>query len=300
MLPIAAAPQPRRHPHPKSPCFRFPCKLQGCTLQQNFTLRYIYENPARCREHAASRRAYVSSSLSRLQTRDTRTISMHVLVIEDDPAIGRTLVQGFTEAGHQCTWVQDGDAGTEEALKQKADAIVLDLMLPRKNGREVLKHIRSQGVLCPVVMLTAMGGIEDRVSGLNSGADDYLVKPFEFAELMARIHAVVRRTQIRPTPTLKVGDIHLDLTTRRVTRGGVDIDLTPIEFSLLEVLMRFAGQVVTRKMLCEHVWGFNWDGTTNVIEVHVNRLRGKLDRGKETSVIQTVRGRGYALPATVD
>lgn len=225
---------------------------------------------------------------------------MHVLVIEDDPAIGRTLVQGFTEAGHQCTWVQDGDAGAEEALKQKADVIVLDLMLPRKNGREVLKQIRSQGVLCPVVMLTAMGGIEDRVSGLNSGADDYLVKPFEFAELMARIHAVVRRTQIRPTPTLKVGDIHLDLTTRRVTRDGADIDLTPIEFSLLEVLMRFAGQVVTRKMLCEHVWGFNWDGTTNVIEVHVNRLRGKLDRGKETSVIQTVRGRGYALPATVD
>lgn len=222
---------------------------------------------------------------------------MHILVIEDDSTIGRSLVKGFTEAGHRCEWVQDGEAGVEEALKQQADVIVLDLMLPKRDGREVLRSIRNQGVLCPVVMLTAMSGVEDRVSGLNSGADDYLVKPFDFAELMARIHAVVRRTQIRPTPTLKVGDILLDLTTRRVTIDNVDIDLTPIEFSLLEVLMRFAGQVVTRKMLCEHVWGFNWDGTTNVIEVHVNRLRGKLDRGRENSVIQTVRGRGYALPA---
>lgn len=223
---------------------------------------------------------------------------MQILVIEDDTVIGRTLVKGFTEAGHRCEWVQDGDAGTELALKQQADAIVLDQMLPKRTGKEVLHEIRSRGVMCPVVMLTALGGLDDRIQGLNSGADDYIVKPFEFAELLARIRAVVRRTQTRPTPMLKVGDISLDLTSRRVTRGGTDIDLTPIEFSLLELLMRFAGQVVTRKMLCEHVWGFNWDGTTNVIEVHVNRLRGKLDRGRDGSVIQTVRGRGYALPAT--
>lgn len=225
---------------------------------------------------------------------------MQVLVIEDDPTIGRALVKGFTEAGHRCEWVQDGEAGAQAALSQQADAIVLDLMLPKKPDREVLKEIRSRGVLCPIILLTAMSGVDDRIQGLNAGADDYLVKPFEFAELLARIHAIVRRTQTRPTPTMKVGDLSLDLTTRRVTREGLDVDLTPIEFSLLELLMRYAGQVVTRKMLCEHVWGFNWDGTTNVIEVHMNRLRGKLDRGRETSVIQTVRGRGYALPATTD
>lgn len=222
---------------------------------------------------------------------------MQILVIEDDPTIGRALVQGFTEAGHRCEWVADGDAGTQAALRQQADAIVLDVMLPGRDGRELLQDLRGRGVLCPVLMLTAVGGVTDRVAGLNAGADDYLVKPFEFAELLARLRAVVRRTQTRPTPQLSVGPIVLDLTTRRVTRDGQEVDLTPIEFSLLELLMRFAGQVVTRKMLCEHVWGFNWDGTTNVIEVHVNRLRGKLDRDTSASVIQTVRGRGYMLPA---
>lgn len=222
---------------------------------------------------------------------------MQILVVEDDVAVGRALVKGFTEAGHTCEWVQDGEEGTNAALRQQADAIVLDQMLPKRNGQEVLREIRRSGVMCPVVLLTALGGVEDRVAGLNSGADDYIVKPFDFAELMARIHAVVRRTQTRPTPLLKAGELTLDLTTRRVTRAGQDVDLTPIEFSLLELLMRYAGQVVTRKMLCEHVWGFNWDGTTNVIEVHVNRLRGKLDRGRDDSLIKTVRGRGYAVAA---
>jgi two-component system OmpR family response regulator len=221
---------------------------------------------------------------------------MRILVVEDDAVIGRALEKGFTEAGHHCDWVQDGEAGTEAALKQMADAIVLDQMLPKRSGRDLLRDIRSRGVQCPVVMLTAMGALEDRVGGLNAGADDYIVKPFEFAELLARIHAVVRRTQTRPTPLLKAGDLTLDLTTRRVTREGRDIELTPIEFSLLELLMRYSGQVVTRKMLCEHVWGFNWDGTTNVIEVHINRLRGKLDKDRDSSLIQTVRGRGYAIP----
>ncbi len=220
---------------------------------------------------------------------------MQILIVEDDVAVGRALVKGFTEAGHHCEWVQDGEEGASAALRQQADAIVLDQMLPKRSGQEVLREIRRSGVMCPVVLLTALGGVEDRVAGLNTGADDYIVKPFEFAELMARIHAVVRRTQTRPTPLLKAGELTLDLTTRRVTRAGQDVDLTPIEFSLLELLMRYAGQVVTRKMLCEHVWGFNWDGTTNVIEVHVNRLRGKLDRGRDDSLIKTIRGRGYAV-----
>lgn len=223
---------------------------------------------------------------------------MQILVVEDDPVVGRALMQGFTEAGHQCEWVQDGESGMAAALRQQADAIVLDLMLPKRSGQEVLREIRQAGVLSPVVLLTALGGVDDRVSGLNSGADDYIVKPFEFSELLARIHAVVRRTQTRPTPLLQVGELVLDLTTRRVTRDGQEVELTPIEFSLLELLMRYAGQVVTRKMLCEHVWGFNWDGTTNVIEVHINRLRGKLDRDRQESLIKTVRGRGYAVAAT--
>lgn len=221
---------------------------------------------------------------------------MEILVIEDDPVVGRALLQGFTEGGHHCQWIQDGDAGAAAALSQQSDAIILDLMLPKRSGRELLKELRSRGVLTPVIVLSALGETADRVTGLEAGADDYLAKPFDFAELLARVNAVVRRTQSRPAPTLQVGDVVLDLTTRRVTRDGRDIDLTPIEFSLLELLMRYAGQVVTRKMLCEHVWGFNWDGTTNVIEVHINRLRGKLDKGREGSLIQTVRGRGYALP----
>ncbi len=222
---------------------------------------------------------------------------MRILVIEDDPAIGRALVKGFTEAGHVCDWVRDGVEGAEAAKSQQADAIILDLMLPKRSGQEVLKDLRGHGVLCPVILLTALGSVDDRITGLNAGADDYIVKPFEFAELLARVHAVVRRTSHRPTPVLNVGDVTLDLTTRRVSRAGRDVDLTPIEFSMVELLMRYAGQVVTRKMLCEHVWGFNWDGTTNVIEVHVNRLRGKLDRGRPDSFIKTVRGRGYAIAA---
>jgi len=222
---------------------------------------------------------------------------MQILVIEDDPVIGRSLVRGFSEEGHSAQWVQDGEQGLAAALGQQADVIVLDQMLPKLTGQEVLRALRERGVLCPVILLTALGSVDDRVEGLNSGADDYIVKPFEIAELLARVQAVVRRSGARPSPVLKCGELTLDLTTRRVSLSDAEIELTPIEFSLLELLMRYTGQVVTRKMLCEHVWGFNWDGTTNVIEVHVNRLRGKLDKGRSQSLITTVRGRGYALAA---
>ncbi len=222
---------------------------------------------------------------------------MRILVIEDDPAIGKALMKGFTEAGYQCDWIHDGESGSAAAKSQQADAIVLDQMLPKMSGLELLREIRTAGVMTPVILLTAMGSVQDRITGLNTGADDYIPKPFEFAELLARLNAVVRRTSVRPTPLLIVKDLTLDLSTRRVSREGRDVDLTPIEFSLLELLMRFAGQVVTRKMLCEHVWGFNWDGTTNVIEVHVNRLRGKLDPGRQDSIVKTVRGRGYSIAA---
>jgi DNA-binding response OmpR family regulator len=222
---------------------------------------------------------------------------MNILVIEDDPAIGRNLVQGFTEAGHECELAVDGVAGAELAAQQRADAIVLDLMLPGQPGLEVLRGIRERGIRTPVVVLTARGAVEERVAGLERGADDYLVKPFAFVELLARIQAVCRRTSSRPLATLQCGGLSLDLTTRRVSLEGREIDLTPTEFSLLELLMRYAGQVVTRKMMCEHIWGFDWEGPTNVIEVHVNRLRRKLDRDRSESIIRTVRGRGYSIPS---
>ena len=220
---------------------------------------------------------------------------MHVLVVEDDPVIGKSIEKGFVEAGHQCVWVRDGVRALEAGRSKTLDVITLDLMLPGMTGLDVLRQLRAEKVLTPVVLLTARGNIEERVAGLSAGADDYLVKPFAFVELLARIEAVCRRSGARPSPTLEAGELRLDLTTRRVTRAGREIDLTPTEFSLLEFLMRYAGKVVTRKMLCEHLWDLEWDGSTNVIDVHINRLRGKLDRGFDGSLIETVRGRGYAL-----
>lgn len=224
---------------------------------------------------------------------------MHILVVEDDPLTGKSLVQGFEEAGHTADWETDGEAGCRAGLARKSDVIVLDLNLPGMDGMQVLKELRGAGVLTPVLLLTARGGLDDRIGGLDAGADDYLPKPFEFAELIARVNAVCRRVSSRPTPTLSVGDITLDLAANRLMRGDKQIVLTPIEFRILEMLMRYAGQVVTRNMLCEHVWGFNWDGTTNVVEVHVNRLRSKIDEGRDDSFIKTIRGRGYAIAGTI-
>jgi two-component system OmpR family response regulator/two-component system copper resistance phosphate regulon response regulator CusR len=225
----------------------------------------------------------------------TRTTFMDLLVIEDDPIMGKSLHKGFVEAGHTCMLVHDGATALATALNQRFDAIILDLLLPALPGLEVLRRLRKQGVRTPVILLTALGAVEERVAGLNAGADDYLVKPFVFAELLARLAAVCRRAQDRPGATMTAGELVLDLSTRRVQFGGREIELTPTEFSIIELLLRHAGQVVSRRMLCEHLWEADWEGTTNVIEVHVNRLRKKLDRDGETSIIQTVRGRGYAL-----
>jgi two-component system, OmpR family, response regulator len=223
---------------------------------------------------------------------------MDILVVEDDPVIGKALHKGLSEAGHDCTWVKDGLRGREEALSQRFDAVVLDLLLPGEPGLDVLRKVRGEGVQTPVILLTALGSVEERVGGLQAGADDYMVKPFALPELLARLTAVCRRTANRPSATQEAGGLALDLTTRRVTHGGDEIDLTPTEFSVLEFLMRHDGQVVTRKMLCEHLWESDWEGTTNVIEVHINRLRNKLHRaGIEGAVIQTIRGRGYAFHA---
>ncbi|MBX7168853.1 MAG: response regulator transcription factor [Pirellulales bacterium] len=220
---------------------------------------------------------------------------MQLLVVEDDPVIGKALRRGFTESGQRCTLVADGAAALEALAAQAFDVIVLDILLPGISGLDLLRRVRESGNRTPVILLTALGSIEERVAGLKAGADDYVVKPFAFPELLARIEAICRRSQTRPSTSVACGDLQLDLTTRRVERDGRQVELTPTEFSLLEFLMRHAGQVVTRKMLCEHLWDSDWEGSTNVIEVHINHLRRKLDRGAPVSCIQTVRGRGYAL-----
>lgn len=222
---------------------------------------------------------------------------MDLLCVEDDALLGKSLQRGLTEQGHCCQWARSGRKGLELAATQKFDAVVLDLMLPDLAGLEVLAQLRAQGIRTPVIILTALGSVAERVAGLDAGADDYLVKPFEFPELIARLHAVCRRSGTASGSSLAVGPVTLDLALRRVTREGREIELTPTEFSLLEFLMRNAGQVVTRRMLCEHLWESHWEGVTNVIEVHINRLRNKVDRAFATPLIHTVRGRGYVLRA---
>ncbi len=223
---------------------------------------------------------------------------MELLLIEDDLLIGKSLQKGLQESGNHCVWIREGQAGLEQAVSQRFDVIVLDLMLPGLSGIEVLAAVRGKGIQTPVIILTALGTVEERVEGLQRGADDYVVKPFALPELLARIDAVRRRAGVKPAPVLQVGGLELDLAKRRVTVDQTEVELTPTEFSLLEYLMRFEGQVVTRKVLCEHLWESDWEGVTNVIEVHINRLRGKIDRGRDNSLIQTIRGRGYAIRTT--
>lgn len=220
---------------------------------------------------------------------------MRVLLVEDDTVLGDTIQQGLREDGHSCQLERHGAAALAVAMAERFDVIVLDVLLPGISGLELMTKLRSAGNQTPVVMVTALGTVEERIQGLNSGADDYIVKPFEFAELLARLKAVCRRTTQGTGTTLVVGTLKLDIASRRAVRDGSNLDLTPTEFSLLEFLMRNAGEIVTRKMLCEHLWDDSWEGVTNVIEVHINRLRGKVDRGFEQPLIQTVRGRGYML-----
>jgi len=220
---------------------------------------------------------------------------MQVAIVEDDPVIAKAVRTAVREAGHQCTWVADGEAAIRDDTLRASDIVVLDLTLPKVGGLEVLRTARAAGVRTPVIVLTALGTVPNKLEGFEAGADDYLVKPFAIDELLARIEAIHRRTAHKPAMELEAGDLHLSLATKRLAMADRTVELTPTEFSILELLMRYTGQVVTRNMLCEHVWGFDWDGPTNVIEVHINRLRGKLDRGREESLIRTIRGRGYAL-----
>ena len=221
---------------------------------------------------------------------------MRILVVEDDPDTAKFVVDGLQKAGHVADCARDGQEGLLRGVSQRYDLIVADRMLPTIDGLRIVKGLRGAGVNVPVLFLTALGEIEDRVEGLESGGDDYLVKPFAFSELMARINALARRPQIVPSETrLSVADLEMDLLARRVTRAGADIDLYAREFQLLEYLMRNAGRVVTRTMLLEKVWEFHFDTKTKIVETHISRLRAKITQGKAQDLIHTVRGFGYVI-----
>ena len=223
---------------------------------------------------------------------------MKLLVVEDDKEAAAYVKRALSEAGHVVDVASSGRDGLLLAAGESYDVIVLDRMLPELDGLAILRTIRASGVKTPVLLLTALGGIDDRVEGLDAGGDDYLVKPFAFAELLARVNALARRPPPQDVPTtLQVGDLRLDLLKRSVTRAGVRVELQPREFQLLEHLMRNAGRVVTRTMLLEHVWDFHFNPKTNIVESHVSRLRGKIDRAHAHALIHTVRGSGYILRA---
>lgn len=223
---------------------------------------------------------------------------MKILLAEDDEVTARLVEQGLVDLGHQVTRAATGDDALKTGGTDNFDVVVLDRMLPGIDGVEVLSRWRAAGISTPVLMLTALGGIMDRVSGLEAGADDYLVKPFAFPELTARLAALMRRPPISESQTrLSVAGIELDLIKREVRREGKEIHLQPREFSLLEQLMRHAGKVVTRTMFLELVWGFHFDPQTNIVESHLSRLRSKLNEGFDNDPIQTLRGVGYRMRA---
>jgi len=223
---------------------------------------------------------------------------MRILVIEDDLEAGEAMVRGLSEGGHDCTHAPDGEAGLKAAQDGEFDVLIVDRMMPKMDGVAVVETLRREGDQTPVLFLSALGETTDRVTGLQAGADDYLVKPYDFAELNARVDALSRRRQSGAVATsLKVGDLEMNLLTRVVCRSGKEIDLQPREFQLLEFMMRHAGQSVTRTMLLEKVWEYHFDPQTNVIDVHISRLRSKIDKGFDRPMLQTVRGAGYRLDA---
>jgi two-component system OmpR family response regulator len=228
--------------------------------------------------------------------RPVRGMRMRVLLVEDDVKIASFIGKGLKAAGYAVDHARDGETGLQLALTQPYDAAVVDLMLPRRSGLSLIATLRTEKVTTPVLILSAMGSVDDRVRGLQTGADDYLTKPFAFSELLARIQALIRRAGGISDPTrLTVGDLSLNLLNREVVRKGQKIPLQPREFSLLEYLLRNAGRIVSKTMIMEHVWDYNFDPQTNVVEARISRLRDKIDKGFDTKLIHTVRGVGYVL-----
>jgi two-component system OmpR family response regulator len=219
-------------------------------------------------------------------------------MVEDDAETANYVLQGLQEGGHNVAVAPDGRDGLFRAAGEDWDLLIVDRMLPGLDGLAMVRTLRGGGIGTPVLFLTTLGGIDDRVDGLNAGADDYLVKPFAFSELAARVAALGRRPRhTAPETLLKVADLEMDLLAHTVRRGAEEVDLQPREFRLLEYLVRHADQVVTRTMLLENVWEFHFDPHTNVVETHISRLRGKIDKGRARALIHTVRGAGYCLRA---
>jgi two-component system, OmpR family, response regulator len=223
---------------------------------------------------------------------------MRLLLVEDDPKIASFILKGMKAEGYAVDHASDGQEGLHMAVTEPYDAAIIDVMLPKLDGLSVIERMRKEKVNTPVIILSAKGSVDDRVRGLQVGGDDYLPKPFAFSELLARVQALIRRAGGLSEPTrLTVGDLTMNLLTREVTRGGRKIELQRLEFSLLEYLMRNAGRVVSKTMIMEHVWDYNFDPQTNVVESRICRLREKIDRDFDRKLIQTVRGVGYALRA---
>lgn len=221
---------------------------------------------------------------------------MRILLIEDDLKLASFILKGFKEAGFAVDHSPDGEDGLHMAASEPYDAAIVDIMLPKLDGLALIDELRRRKNTTPVIILSAKRSVDDRIKGLQAGGDDYLIKPFAFAELLARVQALIRRASGTAEPTsLGVGELSMDLLTHKVIRGGKKIDLQPIEFSLLEYLMRNAGRVVSKTMIMEHVWDYNFDPQTNVVEVRICRLRDKIDKGFEKKLIHTVYGAGYVL-----
>ena len=221
---------------------------------------------------------------------------MRALLVEDDDTIAGFVERGLREAGFGVDRFADGESGLDAALGQPYDVAVVDIMLPKRDGLSLIDELRRRNIETPVLILSAKRSVDDRVKGLQAGGDDYLTKPFAFAELLARVQALVRRASRAPEPTtLRVDDLVLDLLSRRVTRGDVSIDLRPREFALLEYLMRNAGKVISKTMILSHVWDYSFDPQTNIVDVLVSRLREKIDRRFEKKLLHTVRGVGYVI-----
>ena len=221
---------------------------------------------------------------------------MRILLIEDDASVAEYIVKGLSENGDVVDHADDGKQGLDLAQSEKYDVMVVDRMLPSIDGLTIIQTLRASDNKTPALILSALGQVDDRVGGLKAGGDDYLVKPFDFSELLARIEAIVRRQESSATQTkLKVADLEMDLLAHKVIRSGETFNLQPREYKLLEYLMKHAGQVVTRTMLLENVWEYHFDPQTNVIDVHISRLRQKVDKGFEKQLLSTVRGAGYML-----
>jgi two-component system OmpR family response regulator len=220
-----------------------------------------------------------------------------ILLVEDDRQTADYIAKGLREHGHVVDHAPNGRDGLFLAAGERYDVMIVDRMLPAMDGLSLIKTVRATGVKTPVLFLTTMGGVEERVAGFEAGGDDYLVKPFAFAELLARVGALARRPPMVETTSLRVGDLEVDLLTRTVTRASQRIDLHAQEFKILEYLMRHAGQIVTRTMLLEKVWDFHFDPKTNIVETHISRLRSKIDKGFDKPLVHTVRGAGYVIRA---